>query len=382
MSRHAEIAGGGIGGLGLGMMLARHGWSVRIHERSDKIREVGAGIYIKNNSMRVFENYGMLDRLTPHATWLERARIRKGDGTVMQQRDLSGHSRVMVLPRQALVDTLAQCAGEAGVEIVTGSQIVGADESGTLIDRAGNRHAGDLVVAADGLNSRTRDSLHLGVKPIELNTMIDRFLVDTRSFTREPVTTEYWSGHRRIGITPSGDGHSYVYVVMPRSDAAATTLPLDVEEWCRSHPVLRTEFEILSRVESTQYPYSYVSCPRWSKGRVAIVGDAAHGLPPTLGQGAGLTLMNSHALAEIVSAGSDVEAALKEWEAKVRFISDATQKWAMRYDRFTRQWPHSLSAVRPAIVWAFGKFPYLNDKMRIADRGLDLTTVRWSGQPS
>jgi 2-polyprenyl-6-methoxyphenol hydroxylase-like FAD-dependent oxidoreductase len=376
MQRHAEIAGGGIGGLGLGMMLARHGWSVRVHERSTEIREIGAGIYVKNNSIRVLEHYGVYPKLQPHGTQLQYARIRDAAGRVMQQRALIGHHRVMVLPRQSLVDVLAASAAEAGVEIVTGSHIVGCDPKGALVNEKGVRLSGDLVVAADGVRSKVRDSLNVGASFRELGTLINRYLVRTRSFTKEAVTTEHWSGQRRIGITPSGAEHSYAYVVMPRDDAGARRLPLDLEDWGKSHPTLKEELAIFAKSESTQYPYGLVECPKWSVGRVAIVGDAAHGLPPTLGQGAGLTLMNSHALAEILSEASDVEQALAEWERVVRFISDATQRWAVRYDRFTRQWPESLRALRPAIIWAFGNFPFLNERMRIADKGLDLTPVR------
>lgn len=376
MQRHAEIAGGGIGGLGLGLMLARHGWTVRVHERSSEIREVGAGIYIKNNSIRVFEHYGIYPQLEPLGTQLQYARIRDAEGRVMQQRPLVGHHRVLVLPRQSLVDVLAASAQEAGVEIVTGSQIVGAETDGALIDARGRRFAADLVVAADGFRSKVRDSLNIGARSRELGTLINRYLVATRSFTEEAVTTEHWSGPRRIGITPSGAGHSYAYVVMPRGDAGGSRLPLDVADWSRSHPALKTELAIFAESEVTQYPYVLVHCPRWSVGRVAIIGDAAHGLPPTLGQGAGLTLMNSHALAQIVSEASDVEQGLAEWERTVRFISDATQRWAVRYDRFTRQWPQSLRMLRPAIVWAFGNLRFLNDRMRIADRGLAATPVR------
>jgi 2-polyprenyl-6-methoxyphenol hydroxylase-like FAD-dependent oxidoreductase len=245
-----------------------------------------------------------------------------------------------------------------------------------LFDADGKRFAADLVVAADGFRSKVRDSLSIGARSRELGTLINRYLVRTRSFTQEAVTTEHWSGSRRIGITPSGAEHSYAYVVMPRADAAGSAVPLDVADWRRSHPSLKRELEIFAESEVTQYPYILVDCPRWSVGHVAIIGDAAHGLPPTLGQGAGLTLMNSHALAQIVSEAPNVAQGLERWERTVRFVSDATQRWAVRYDRFTRQWPQSLEVVRPAIVWAFGHFRFLNERMRIADKGLDLTPAQ------
>lgn len=58
--KHVEIAGGGIAGLSLAMMLARSGWSVRVHERSAETRESGAGIYLRNNSLKVLEEFGLL----------------------------------------------------------------------------------------------------------------------------------------------------------------------------------------------------------------------------------------------------------------------------------------------------------------------------------
>jgi hypothetical protein len=65
--------------------------------------------------------------------------------------------------------------------------------------------------------------------------------------------------------------------------------------------------------------------------------------------------------------------ALPAWEAAVRSISDQTQRWALRYDFFTRQWPTSLWFMRPAIIWAFRSVPALNKRMRVADQGLELT---------
>src|SRR3546814_10413722 len=90
MTRNAEIAGGGIGGLSLGALLARHGWRVRVHEQSPEIREVGAGIYIKNNSLEVLEHLGVMDRILPLGTQLTHAQIRFADGRIKQPRALQG----------------------------------------------------------------------------------------------------------------------------------------------------------------------------------------------------------------------------------------------------------------------------------------------------
>jgi len=371
--RHAEIAGGGIGGLALGMMLGRHGWSVRIHERSPEIREIGAGISLRNNCIAVLEHYDVFPRLEPLGSKLRMELSVDRHGQVMQRRQLSGHFRTHVFPRQSVVDILAQSAREAGAEIVTASHITGAEPSGALIDANGRRYGGDLVVGADGIRSKVRMALRLSARLSERGTQVNRYLIPTRSFTSDDTMFEHWSEGRRVGIMPSGPGQTFVYLVMPRRDRAACALPLDTRSWQRSHPTLADAFEIIARSDGTQYPYNVVACPRWSAGRVALIGDAAHGMPPTLGQGAGLTMMNSHALAEIVSGPRPVEEALADWEQMVRFISDRTRRWAIRYDQFTRHWP---LALRPLVMWAFDRFPILNERMRIADQGLALTPVR------
>ncbi|MDQ6691653.1 MAG: FAD-dependent monooxygenase, partial [Candidatus Dormibacteraeota bacterium] len=71
-SRHAEIAGAGFGGLTLGILLAQRGWSVRVHERSEEIREIGAGIFLHNNGLLVLEEAGLMDELSRRGTRLLR----------------------------------------------------------------------------------------------------------------------------------------------------------------------------------------------------------------------------------------------------------------------------------------------------------------------
>ncbi|MGE4239221.1 FAD-dependent oxidoreductase [Ramlibacter sp.] len=366
----AEIAGGGIGGLAMAALLAQAGWKVRVHERHDSIREIGAGIYIKNNSIEVLDAIGAFERMRPEGLELERAQIRFADGSIRQERRLAGLSRVHVFPRQSVVEALRDTAIAAGAEIVTGSTVASATADGTLVTANRETLKADLVVGADGVNSAVRTSMGIASRFRLLPTIIDRFLVESREFTREPMTVEHWSGNRRIGVTPSGPKHTYVYMVAPERDAVARKLPLDVADWSARFPKLAGLMALLGRSEATQFNYGLVDCAHWSRGRVAILGDAAHGLPPTLGQGAGLTLINAYALAHYLRANDDVPAALAAWERDVRFISDRTQAWAVRYDWFTRQWPTQLDVMRPLVTWAFGRIRFLNDRMRIADQGL------------
>ncbi|NDH54899.1 MAG: FAD-dependent monooxygenase, partial [Betaproteobacteria bacterium] len=315
MKGHAEIAGGGIGGLALGTMLRQRGWTVRVHERSEEIREIGAGIYIKDNSIRVMEEVGMFPRLAARGTRLQQARLKDPQGNVLLTRPHdTDATRVYVFSRQALIEEWRDTALAAGVELVTGSTVSGADPGGALILENGERCKADLVVGCDGVWSRVRESLSLGARASQLPTVINRFLLPHRRFTPEPVTTEHYAGQRRIGITPSGEALTYVFTVSPLSDAASNVLPFPVANWLAEYPQLGDLFEDLRVTGGTSFQYCLVRSPRWQKGRVALVGDAATGMPPTLGQGAGLTIMNARALAEALERSQSVDAALPQWE--------------------------------------------------------------------
>jgi len=371
MKRHAEIGGAGIAGLSCAIMLARQGWTIRVHERSPEIREVGAGIQLKNNAIEVLEELGIFDRLAPFGIQLERGRIRGPDGRVMQERILTGKSRVHVFLRQSVVEVLRDAALEAGAEIVTSSTAVAADPAGVLLLENGRELRADLVVAADGAQSRLRTSLDVGGGYRSLPTIVNRYLVPGREVTRERVSTEHWSGRCRLGIMPCTDDLSFFFRVSPEWHAAASAASIDTKFWLTALPALEREIELASQQKAIRHNFVIVQCPRWHKGRVAIIGDAAHGLPPTLGQGAGLTLMNTYALANVLDRNRPIPEALPAWEAAVRFVSDWTQRWALRYDLLSRQWPETLGFVRNAIIWAF-RLPALNARMRIADQGLKL----------
>ncbi len=215
MTRHAEIAGGGIGGLSSALMLAQQGWTVRIHEKSPAIREVGAGIYIKNNALEVLESIKLLDRLVPHGFRLERGQYVDPGGAMIQDRPFTGKSRVHVFLRQTLIEILRDAAERAGVEIVTNSTAVAAEPAGELWLEGGRCLRADLVIAADGVRSKIRDSLDLGATYRPLPTIVTRYLIPSREITPEPITREHWSGRYRIGVTPCRHDLTYVYQVCP-----------------------------------------------------------------------------------------------------------------------------------------------------------------------
>lgn len=372
--RHAEIAGAGFGGLTLAILLAQRGWTVQVHERSEAIREIGAGIFLHNNGLVVLEEAGLMDQLAPRGTRLLRDQMVDWRGRVMQYRRLDSElTRRWSFPRLALIEALYAAARREGADIVTGTTITSASPAGVLVDSKAVEHRGDIVVGADGHRSAVRASLALTEIEQRLPTTSIRFLLKGRDLTPEPMSTEHWSRRRRVALAACGPDHTYVYMACPETDQMGSAVPIDVESWTDHFPRLRSVFERLNKSDPYKAYYSRVRATAWSAGRAALIGDSAHALAPTLGQGSNLTMSNARSLVSFLENGGPVPELLRAWERTVRPTTEATQKWASYYDRLTKYWPNALSPVRARVIWAFGASPVLTARLRRADRTLPVT---------
>src|SRR5580658_9212773 len=129
--RHAEIVGAGFAGLTAACALAQRGWSVRVHERGDRLRTTGAGIYIYENGLRVLETVGAYDAAVKGAPFAHTREVRDGKDRLISVHRWAG-SRVFSVVRQHVINALAAAAEKAGVEIVTNSAGVSATPEGEL----------------------------------------------------------------------------------------------------------------------------------------------------------------------------------------------------------------------------------------------------------
>ncbi|MDQ7911125.1 NAD(P)/FAD-dependent oxidoreductase [Phytohabitans sp. ZYX-F-186] len=370
MKRHAEIVGGGIGGLGLANALAQRGWDVQVHERGTQIREVGAGLYLRNNPLTVLERLGLFDAVAETGLRLEIERRCDRWGRTRHEDRNVGEQRMWALKRESLIRVLESAARRSGVTIRTGSTVVHAGPEGTVRTEDGETFKADLVVGADGYHSVVRDSLGLTKTYRRLSSVATRYIIPGREFEPLPRTTMHWSGDRRVGVTPTTPDSTYIFLIAPEDDAPGVAYPIDVASWSASFPALAGLFQAIAATpsEPLQHNYMVVEAKRWSSGVAAILGDAAHGLPPLLGQGAGLALSNAYALARVLDEEpGGVPAALARWERDYRHYADVTQKWSCRLDSLTWKWPKPLLFAREPVLRAIQTAPWWEREMHIAD---------------
>ncbi|HET8758658.1 MAG TPA: FAD-dependent monooxygenase [Solirubrobacteraceae bacterium] len=367
MRRRAAVAGGGIAGMAAAGALARHGFEVCVHERAPGLRELGAGIYLKENSLRVLDQLDVYERLEARAVRLAETRLRTEGGRLVLTRRVA-RERTLVALREDLHALLTEAAEAAGAEIRTRSRVETAAPSGALTLQGGREaDRPDLVVGADGLHSRVRTTAGIDGRVRILADGATRLLIP-RTET-QPVSTEHWSGRLRVGVTPCSPDQTYVFLIGPESDEHARRLPVDTEYWLRSFPYLGEVFERVVGAEGTHHPHALVECSRWTRGRIALVGDAAHAQPPNLGQGAGLAIANAWALARTLQPSDTVEAGLAAWEAQNFPLSRRVQRWSHRYGLAGHRWPPRLHGARTATLWVIGHSPYTRDQWAWLWRG-------------
>lgn len=325
--RHAEIVGAGFAGLTAACALARRGWSVRVHERGDRLRTTGAGIYIYENGLRVLEAVGAYDAAIKGAPFAHTREVRDDHNRTISVHRWGG-SRVFSIVRQTVINALADAARRAGAEIVTSSVGVSSTRDGVLTLASGEMRQADLIVAADGSNSRIRDNLGLLAKRKYLVDGCTRLLIEKTPDERGQdgaTTIEYWSGSRRVLYTPCSETEVYIALTMLDNDTVAKATPVDLDAWKRWFPHLEALIDRLGG-EGRYDRFDLIKLKRWSAGRVAIIGDAAHALPPNIGQGGGCAMMNALSLAHYLDREADVPTALDAWERAERPLTEHTQR--------------------------------------------------------
>jgi 2-polyprenyl-6-methoxyphenol hydroxylase-like FAD-dependent oxidoreductase len=345
------VVGAGIAGLTVATALAQTGWAVSACEKSEVLREDGSAIFLWENGLRALERIGAYEEAVADGTQLTfwesvDERLRR-----LQSDTPSDRARVYCVRRDSLHEALVHAAIAAGVTIHTGFVAASATRAGEVRYRNGEVHHADVVVGADGFESAVRTSLGLARSTRVLSSRARRLLIPRAQEDPDTINIEYWSGSRRLGVTPCGVDRTYVYLFCRIDDEVGGSVPLDRRSWIASFPQVPT---VIERVPANEPWRSIgeVSCSSWVAGRTVLLGDAAHAMAPNLGQGACAAMQSALQLVDCLQEDSRPEAAFARWEASRKPMVERVQRASRVYDHLLTRWPQSLLDVRSAVAWA------------------------------
>ncbi|MFI5960345.1 FAD-dependent monooxygenase [Cryptosporangium sp. NPDC051539] len=312
-SIRVAIVGGGIGGLAAANALLHRGVDVQVYEQAPALGEVGAGVLITPNSLRLMHRIGIGDAVAAVGAGVgDGSRYYREDGSLVAPiltTDSSGWNGMFGVHRADLVDVLAEALPSESVH--TGYRAVGfsqdADEAVVRFDNGAEVRA-DAVIAADGIHSVLRSCVAEPSAPIDSGSVAYRGLVPAERVPWWPTgISQLWMGEQRhFLVYPVRGGTLINYVgFVPSHEKAA-------ESWTALGDIdaLRKEFatwdpvipRLLAEVETTNWWGLYDRDPlaNWTQGRLTLLGDAAHPMLPHLGQGANQSIEDAVALAVFV----------------------------------------------------------------------------------
>jgi 2-polyprenyl-6-methoxyphenol hydroxylase-like FAD-dependent oxidoreductase len=362
MGLKIAIIGGGIGGLTAAVALARRGVAAEVYEQAPVLAEVGAGVGLWPNAMRALEPIGLAGKVAQLAVKVARQGLKRPDGMwltcipgeLMTQRWGAG----FVLVHRAELQQLLVAQLDPAV-IHLSARCTGFEDSGqgvTAHFTDGRQVQADALIGADGVHSIVRAAL-LGSASLRYRgyTAV-RSVTPAGSVPLPRDGIETWGRGARFGLGPTG-GERIIWWATWNAAAGGQH---DGDTGARLRKLFGAWHDpIPAIIEATPQTavirndiYDGRLARTWSRGRVALAGDAIHPMTPDLAQGACQAIIDATTLASCLAGSRDVQAALREYQQR-RWRNAATTTLIARNTGTTGQWQGLIAcAARDALLRA------------------------------
>ena len=364
-TRRVAVVGAGLGGLAAAITLRRQGFEVRIYEQAPELAEFGAGINISPNSVKFFQAVGLAEKLHTVASapiglcWRD---WRTGEieySLPFGDFEKRYGARYYVVHRSDLHRLLSDAVPRASIEL--GKRCTGVesrDGSVGLSFADGSSAEADVVVGCDGIRSLVRACVFGGEGPHYAGTMCWRALAPADALPTDlhDRYVNQWSGEGGFVISYFIRQGEFVNFVAVRQQPGWTeqswSIPSSVGEMLAAFPHAGEKLRgMMAQATSCskwgQFTGEHAS--RWTRDRVTLLGDSAHAMLATFGQGANMAFEDAYVLAQWLRASADdpvaallsYEAARKPRATKVQQLSRTEvhfKKQHSGWDRLRREW--------------------------------------------
>jgi 2-polyprenyl-6-methoxyphenol hydroxylase-like FAD-dependent oxidoreductase len=325
---HVLVVGGGIAGLTAALALRRQGIACRVIEIGQPSDRLGTGIMLLGNSLRALDMVGLADACIDagytyeHVTWYDTAGNLRAENRIPNLFDPKRAANVGIM-RPVLGNLLEAAAIDAGAQIDFGTTVAHIEQSdaGVAVTLStGELVKTDLLVAADGVYSKTRSAV-FGDQHVPTYCGQGGWRYTTlRSDKLHGMTLYRDPKGPALGGLPLSKTHCYYFFL--ENEPIPSHKPKEkLIELFRAHLTPYTAPELLeawARMDQHSHisyrPFDVLLMPEpWFKGRVVLIGDAAHSVTPQLTSGGGMAIEDAVVLAEELAAPGAVQTALAEF---------------------------------------------------------------------
>jgi 2-polyprenyl-6-methoxyphenol hydroxylase-like FAD-dependent oxidoreductase len=336
------VIGGGIGGLGTALALSRKGIPSHVIEQADEFKEIGAGIQLGPNVFRMFEFLGLTGEMNKWAVFPEGLEMRDSiTGEIFINLPVDHrfyekyHAPYAVIHRADMLQVIYEACKKSGfITLTTSQKVVAVDQTATGVTartESGQTFTGAALVGCDGLWSTIRQIIVGDGKPVVSGHIAYRAVLPTAEWPKEYRINRMivWAGEKtHLVHYPMRRGEIFNLVVVFHSDRYEEGWDTygDPDEL---HKKFADKCEpvrmLLQKVNAWKM---WVLCDRpaiknWTKGRITLLGDAAHPMLQYLAQGGNMALEDAVCLAEqIVANGDDYAAAFQKYQ-DLRYLRTA-----------------------------------------------------------
>ncbi len=318
------IVGGGIAGLMLSIMLERKGYNITLVEQATEWKPIGGGITLTLNGVKILQDIGLLDVILPYANEIRHINITDQQGKKLSSFNLDGYAvsyaKTFTVLRHDLHSALIRRLANTRVCLGTSCTAI-INEGNKVKVSFTNKQSGiyDLVVGCDGINSFVRRTLFSNNVNKYCGYASWRFIA-VGVEVQQNTLTEMWGVGKRFGIVPLRDNkvHCFASVTALQNSAANRNISVGDFKGLFSGFAGYVPDLINALKKNSDLMYNDledVCLKKYYKGRVVLIGDAAHGMTPNMTQGASMAIEDAIVLAENLTDRSAIEKSLEHFQA-------------------------------------------------------------------
>ena len=324
------IIGAGIGGLTTAIALARKGFDVKIYEQAEALKEVGAGIWVAPNGLKIFEELGIANDVLQKGKSLEKISIIDTNSKpvlVIESSKIKARHNfdTVAIHRTDLLKILASYIPTENILLnkkfktykQTENTITAEFEDGTFVES-------DFLINADGIKSKARSHINSKVDLRYSGQTCWRFVVDfDLAKVEESHMYEIWASSKglRFGYSKINDKQVYVFITnceKANGKDNSATLKSDLLKLCSSfQPIVKQMINKCDEEDIFRTDlFDFKPISKWTDGRMALIGDASHATTPNLGQGACQAIEDAYVIAEELNSNDDIALGLNLFQEK------------------------------------------------------------------